>query len=373
MAWRRTDVMPPAMPSRDEPASGGDPAPSGSADQFERIFNVLPVPAWILDRATLGFLAVNDAMTEVYGFKREEFRRLSFTALLGHDDSPDARTKLGQSAPSRGSFAWRLRTASGESVLTPLSWHPVAFGRVPAILMVAEATPNAVRRLVVEAEEGRARLEALTLRLVRLQENERSQLARELHDEVGQLLTGLKLLLATSWRQEPPSGERDEVMSILSELMSRIRDLSMDLKPPMLEEIGLIPTLAWYFERYTARTSVQVDFRHDMEGRVDDAIELTAFRIIQEALTNVARYAEVSQVAVELRADDVGLSLVVEDRGRGFIPPGPLKGRSAGLIGMEERARLVGGHFTLESTSGAGTRIAVVLPRSSGAGSEPEP
>jgi signal transduction histidine kinase len=137
----------------------------------------------------------------------------------------------------------------------------------------------------------------------------------------------------------------------------------MDLRPPMLDEIGLVPTLGWYFDRYTSRTRVQVAFRHDLGAmRFPDAIELTTFRIIQEALTNVARHAGVEAVDVEIRADPEGVWLLIEDKGKGFNPRKAPTGRSTGLIGMQERARLVGGHLTLETTPGAGTRIAVVLP-----------
>ena len=331
-------------------------------DQYQVVFNLLPQPAWILDRATLRFLAVNDAAIAYYGYSREELLTMDYPAIHPLEETMAVRKRLGSQKPSRGTYAWTQRTRSGEWVITLVSWRPVAFDRMPAILMVAEATPWAVRRLIEEAEESRARLEALSWRLVKLQESERSQIARELHDEVGQLLTGLKLLIAS---EGGPASTRkgSELTSILDELMGRVRDLSMDLRPPMLDEVGLVPTLGWYFDRYTSRTKVRVTFQHEIGAmRFSSTIELTAFRIVQEALTNVARHAEVGAVLVELRADPDGLRLVIEDKGRGFNPRGALSGHSTGLIGMEERARLVGGHLTLESTFGAGTRVDVVLP-----------
>jgi signal transduction histidine kinase len=131
----------------------------------------------------------------------------------------------------------------------------------------------------------------------------------------------------------------------------------------MLEEIGLIPTLQWYFERYTARTRIRVTLVQDVHRtRFADAIEIASFRIIQEALTNVARHAEVDVVEVDLRIDPDGLRIVVEDQGQGFDPGTMRDGVSAGITGMQERAHLVGGHLTLESSSGSGTRVVVVLP-----------
>jgi signal transduction histidine kinase len=127
--------------------------------------------------------------------------------------------------------------------------------------------------------------------------------------------------------------------------------------------VGLVPTLQWYFERYTARTKIQVSLVQDVfRTRFSDAIEIAAFRIIQEALTNVARHAQVDAVQVDLRVDPDGLWIVVEDQGQGFDPGTMRSGVSAGITGMQERAHLVGGHLTLESSSGAGTRVVVVLP-----------
>jgi signal transduction histidine kinase len=228
--------------------------------------------------------------------------------------------------------------------------------------MVAHPAGN-VQQFVDEAEMSRVRLEALSWRLVKVQEAERSALARELHDEIGQLLTGLKFLIA-SIPAGPSSAEQGpEMMKIVSELIGRVRDLSMDLRPPMLEEIGLIPTLQWYFERYTARTRIRVTLVQDVHRtRFADAIEIASFRIIQEALTNVARHAEVDVVEVDLRIDPDGLRIVVEDQGQGFDPGTMRDGVSAGITGMQERAHLVGGHLTLESSSGSGTRVVVVLP-----------
>jgi signal transduction histidine kinase len=222
-----------------------------------------------------------------------------------------------------------------------------------------------------ETEEGRQRLEALSRRLVELQEIERSEIARELHDEIGQLLTGLKLMIASSAKREgrengpssPHAADHDEMAAIVNELIGRLRDLSMNLRPPMLDEIGLVPTLQWHFERYSTRTKVHVSFMESIQAsRFPEEVEIAAFRIVQEALTNVARHAGVEMVRVQVEDDGENLKLVIEDKGRGFEPRTAISHRSAGIIGMQERAHLVGGQLTLESAIPGGTRIAVVLP-----------
>ncbi len=354
-----------------DPRPADERAMEPGEGQYRAIFDHYPHPAWVLDRATLRFLAANDAAVARYGYSREEFLGMSYTDIHAAEDAQEVRRKLGEFAPSRGAADAKQRLKSGSMVRARVTWSPVPFNRVPAILMIAESTPRNLRRLLQETEEGRHRLEALSRRLVELQEIERSEIARELHDEIGQLLTGLKLLLASGAsrekRERAPRGEaaseREEMAGIVNELIGRLRDLSMNLRPPMLDEIGLVSTLRWHFERYTSRTRVHVSFMENIDGsRFPGAVEITAFRIVQEALTNVARHAEVAEVDVEIRADREGLKLLIEDKGRGFNPRTATSGRSAGIIGMQERANLVGGRLTLESAIGAGTRIAVVLP-----------
>jgi PAS domain S-box-containing protein len=213
-------------------------------------------------------------------------------------------------------------------------------------------------RLIKKLKAGRRRLSIVSRRLLQTQEAERAEIARELHDEVGQLLTGLKLMLET-----PGGRDRSvEMTGIVNDLMARVRGLSMSLRPPMLDDLGLVPALLWLVPHYTTQTGVQVDFRHyGLGGRLPSALETAAFRIVQEALTNVARHAGTAFATVSLDACPGQLRVQVRDEGRGFdllsCSPG-----SAGLAGMRERARLVGGRVTIESRPGQGTLVSAVLP-----------
>jgi signal transduction histidine kinase len=226
-------------------------------------------------------------------------------------------------------------------------------------------------RLFEEVRAGRSRLEALSRRLVDLQEAERQEIARELHDEVGQLLTGLKVLLEQETRRLGPVGNggrlardrRQEMRRIVSDLMTRVRDLSMDLRPPMLDDFGLSPTLLWHIERFEAQTGLDVDFRHTgLRRRFAPQVETAVFRIVQEALTNVARHAGVRRARVQAWTDRSGIHLVVQDSGRGFDAPAVLARPSSGLSGMRERARLLGGQLAIESSPGMGARLTARIP-----------
>ena len=211
-----------------------------------------------------------------------------------------------------------------------------------------------------------ASLQAVSSRLLEVQEAERRHLARELHDEVGQMLTGLRLLLKLNGDSSVDTikGRFDQARSIVDDLFGTVRRLSFDLRPADLDQFGLLPALLALFERYTSQTGILVDFKHrDVDRRFESKVETAAYRVVQQALTNTAQHAGVAGVTVRLWAEANKLHLQVEDRGRGFDPEIVMKvTRSTGLFGMSERTSLVGGRMTIDSTPGEGTTITAELP-----------
>jgi PAS domain S-box-containing protein len=209
-------------------------------------------------------------------------------------------------------------------------------------------------------------LKSLSRRLMEVQEAERRNIARELHDEIGQLLTGLKLTLEMGAKQPADSARTslEQALTLVNELMARARRLSLDLRPAMLDDLGLVPAVLWHIEHYTAQTRINVDFRHGgLEGRRFSAeVETAAYRIVQEALTNVARHAHVPEVMVRLWTNESTLSILVEDQGPGFDSETiHSPSETSGLAGMRERAILLGGQLIIESRAGAGTRLTAEL------------
>ncbi len=221
-------------------------------------------------------------------------------------------------------------------------------------------------RLLEEVYQGRERLRALTLRLVEVQEEERRALARELHDEIGQLLTGVKLglELAMPKMQEEVRAEVVETKTLVDGLIDRVRRLSLDLRPPMLDDFGLVPAVEWHIRRYAKQCGIQVSFQHSpIAGRLPTKLETAAYRIVQEALTNIARHAGVTAASVRIWEAGGRLGVQVEDGGRGFDAERALaQGLSSGLSGMRERAVLLGGEFAIESAPGQGTQLTVEFP-----------
>ena len=201
--------------------------------------------------------------------------------------------------------------------------------------------------------------ERMRLAAVLLEEAERRHIAKELHDEVGQSLTALKLRLQVAEASEQVVQAR----ALVDELLTRVSNLSLDLRPAMLDDLGLLPALVWLFERYTSQTTVKVEFAHSgLDGRMSPIVETAAFRIVQEALTNVARHAGVPQVTVRVWRDGESLSVQIADGGKGFdVAAAVAAGKSSGLSGMRERAAALGGKMDIDSSKD-GTRLTAELP-----------
>ena len=220
-------------------------------------------------------------------------------------------------------------------------------------------------RLIENLSASRSRLQMVTRRLVEVQEAERRAVARELHDQIGQVLTGLQFSLESGKRlaEGEVRATFENSQQLVTGLMKQIRALSLKLSPSMLEDMGLLRTLLWHFEQYTAQTGIQVHFVHSgLEKRFSSEIEITAYRIIQETLTNVARYAKVDKVDVGVFADEELLRLQVKDQGCGFDQQITTQRKTFGLTSMKERAYLVGGKLSIKTSPGAGTEVLALIP-----------
>ena len=223
-----------------------------------------------------------------------------------------------------------------------------------------------LKRAEASGREYAERLKSLSRRLMEVQEAERRNIALELHDEIGQVLTGLKLSLEMGARKSPEGVSRslDEARVLVNELMARVRKLSLDLRPAMLDDLGLLPALLWHFEHYTTQTQVRVSFKHSglEKRRFAAEVETAAYRIVQEALTNIARHAHVTEAFVRLSTHQQTLRIEVEDHGLGFDTEAVLSAaETSGLAGMRERAVLLSGSLLIESGLETGTRLTAEL------------
>jgi len=254
----------------------------------------------------------------------------------------------------------------GEITVTPLANGAGKINRLA--VAIRDATE---RKIAQKRDEAcNRRLQTLSRRLVETQEAERRNIARELHDEVGQALTAAQMNLQAALRSscpEPVALRLKECLNEVESVMEQVHDLSLDLRPSMLDDLGLKAALRWYTSRQAALADLEARFVTDpVERRFDPVVETECFRIAQEALNNVVRHAKARKVIVELCEKDGQLHLDVKDDGVGFdVTPTrdqAVRGRSLGLLSMEERATLAGGRLEFKSSPGKGTDVHAWFP-----------
>ena len=228
-------------------------------------------------------------------------------------------------------------------------------------------------RLLERVAESERRFRRISRGVLRIQEEERGRISRDLHDGIGQLLTALKIQLelaegeseaaAASALSSRLAGARELADTALAE----VRQLSHLLRPQMLDELGLEPTLRWLVRTFPKRTGIHVDLVLEGEERRADAdVETLVYRVVQEALTNVARHSGARAAIVTLRRAPERLSVAIEDRGTGFQPDALLSAteeeRGFGVRAMRDRVEFMGGRFRLRSTPGRGTIVEAEIP-----------
>ncbi len=220
---------------------------------------------------------------------------------------------------------------------------------------------------ITAEKKARERLRRLSGSILISQEKERSAIARELHDELGQVLTALRM--DTIWmyerlkKSDPPAAERALTMSgLIDKNIEDVRGIAIRLRPGVLDDLGLIAALEWYTSDFEQRTKITCIFEHSKVPELKGTVATAAYRITQEALTNVARHAEASNVDVSLSVQNDVLQLSVNDSGRGFDPGKLSEFEGIGLAGMRERAGLAGGTLTILSEQGKGTTVSLDIP-----------
>ncbi len=289
-----------------------------------------------------------------------------------------------------GQGVWSVATKPLHIAVVPPFWMTTWFRAGMVLLLVGVAVAghrlrlNTVKRrnrelVALHEQRERAReelghayqrLRRLTRRLEAAKEDERRVIARELHDEMGPALTAviINLQLMTEERDPERRSRRiSETVELVDRMVDRIRDLSLDLRPPLLDELGLVPALRGYLESQAGRARLEIDVGGaESIERLPPEIEITAFRVVQEAVTNVVRHAAAKRVEVVIRHDNGALELQVRDDGRGFDVGTTMNraasGKSLGLLGMQERVQTLNGDIRIDSTPGRGTHIRVRLP-----------
>ncbi len=229
---------------------------------------------------------------------------------------------------------------------------------------------DANERLELQVAERTARLTDLLGKVISAQEEERRRLARELHDETAQTIAALSIALDRARHEledAPPDAvaQLQEAQAIVKRLLEETRRLILDLRPMALEDLGLVPAIRWYAETHLQQEGVTTTIESDRPAvRLAPHLEVALFRIAQEAINNIAKHADAKQATIRLFFSDAAVRIVVADDGRGFDVDRALAstGSSVGLLGLQERARLLNGRVDIRSESGKGTQLTLEVP-----------
>lgn len=227
-------------------------------------------------------------------------------------------------------------------------------------------------RLFNKIQIAQDRLKILSRRLIEAQESERRVIARELHDEIGQTLTAIKINLQAVNKITKSSKLKSHLIDsveLVEHSLQQVRNLSLDLRPSMLDDLGLMPTLGWYVNKQAQRSGIDIKMNSiELNKKLSPEVEVTCYRVIQEAINNVIRHSEAKNVKIEIKIIDNQLKLEIHDDGKGFnvieVRKRALKGSSIGVLGMQERVELVGGELSIYSSSDNGTKVIACFPLS---------
>jgi len=367
------DQMAGALQQREGERQSADLAMKASEMRYRRLFETAQDGILMLNADTGKIDDVNPFLTDMLGYTREqllgnklweispfkdtkaskaEFRELQREAYVRYDDLP-------------------LETSDGRSMNVEFvsNLYQVNGGKVVQC-HIRDITKR--KQADGKLKASRRRLQALSRRLVEVQETERRRLARELHDEIGQALTVIEMnvqALLASPGTDALAPRLKQSLEVVERVQEQVHDLSLNLRPSMLDDLGLEPALRWCTERQAALAGLQAEVRADpLEQRLDPMIETECFRVAQEALTNVVKHARARTVTVELtKNDEEGqLHLSVRDDGVGFdvanLREQAVRGASLGLLSMEERATLAGGGLKCDSIPGQGTEVHAWFP-----------
>src|SRR5688572_1168792 len=342
------------------------------------LFEHSPLPMWVVDVQTLRFLGVNEAALRLYGYERSVFLAMTLADLRatpeGHEPFVEFLRRSG-GAVNRGTFH-HLKNG-GEPMDIDAIGHLVVWrGRAARLVVLNDITER--KRTQQDLERSQVRLRALSRRLLDIQEKERARLARDLHDDVGQALTALKIQLEPLARpggELAPRSRVDEIVDTVQHTLERVRQLSLSLRPPQLDDLGLAAALRSHLDRQARVAAIQAHFEtEEAPQELAPDIETACFRVAQEAINNVLRHARARNLWVRLFTAGGRLAISVRDDGRGFdleeVRARAANGASLGLVGMEERMALAGGSFELRSSPGQGTVLLATFPMAAAGGKE---
>ncbi len=337
-----------------------------SEERYRELFNNNPMPMWVFDVATLRILEANSAAVQHYGYSHVEFLGLTLADLRLEGNVNELRKEI-NAMPERDGIKKGIRQhvkRNGEVIFVDIAWHNIKYMGAPAILALANDVTERIQ-LENELNEQRvSRQRQITEAVIVAQEKERTEIGKELHDNVNQILGASNLYINTAMSDEEM---RQELLERSTELVSKaineIRKISKSLITPGLREIGLIESIEDIIDDMKlagASMVIELDLQNITEEQIEDRRKLTLFRIVQEQLNNIVKHARATRVLIRLSIEGEFIVLTIGDNGVGFDISRHRKG--VGITNIISRTELFNGKVEIASAPGEGTTLTVQLP-----------
>ena len=341
-----------------------------SEEKYRYLFNNNPALIFIWCLEDLNIMEVNQTALDEYGYTRDEILNLKVLDLRPLDDHQKikdfATNMLANDIPQvRGT--WRHKKKNGELMMMDITSHRITYNNRKAILSIAE---NVTQKLLIEAQLKKSYedIRMLNTHLQTIREEERADIAREIHDELGQQLTALKMDVSfVNKRLQTDNAEVHErvdgMLSLIDQTVKIVRRIASDLRPGIIDDLGLIAALEWQLGEFEKRMGLKTIFNSSVNSiDLQKKVTIGIYRIFQEALTNVARHSNATCVEVFVEQIDNIFCLSVKDNGKGFVYDEVKYKNTLGLLGMTERVRMLNGELAIESSPGKGTTIIIKVP-----------
>ena len=338
-----------------------------SEQQYKLLFERNPLPMWMMTLPAYKVLDVNQAGLQQYGYEYEEFLAMEMKDLVDPLELPRMYNQL--NTQFRGLYypgVWRHQKKDGTIIYADIVTHDIYYHGSPVRLVLAKEITEqykAEERL----RESYNEVKRLTTYLQKVREEERMHISHEIHDELGQMLTVLKMDI--SWMdkriEESASGVKEKIKETLQTIdttISSVRRIASELRPSILDDLGLNATMEWHIKEFEKRSGIAtiVDIPKE-ELSLPDAYKTGLYRILQESLTNVSRHSGATTVTVLMRRHNGNAVLTIADNGKGFDATKRAQ-KTLGLLGMKERTEAMGGQYVISSADGKGTSVIVSIP-----------
>jgi len=311
------------------------------------------------------FKDVNESLCSLFGYTKDELLNMNLRALLDPGELEVKPVAFDRLAAGHHVFSERrMMHADGSIIDVEANVKPIGDGMVLAI--ARNVTDR--KKVQIELEKSHEQLRKLSARMETIREDERTHIAREIHDELGQQLTGLKMDISSLRKKVPDENKGAHkkiaaMMTLLDGTMATVRHISSQLRPGILDDLGLVDAINWQGIEFEKRTGVQCIFQSRLKARTfEKELSTGVFRVYQETLTNVARHAKATKVNTTLEVNNDHIILRVQDDGKGFNEAAVKNKNTLGLLGMKERALMFGGYLNIESEAGKGTLVSLRVP-----------